>query len=281
MNTGTINRIAALLCVCTVAGTTACNIDARAIRASISPPGPISAGERPDAGGGVDMAIADAGEVDLVEFMAEHRTAYHQALWRLKDYYDAHGYAAKAGWAATELGDLRGVKQFRYLMDAEVASDVLRPAETIDEADLLYEKGLHLMRRGGHGVPLLFRRDRMVEAAEVFRELIERFPESDKIDDAAFYCGEIHKEYLPGQEAIAVKWYERAWSWNPEITHPARFQAAVVYDYRLHDRDRALELYHSAIKREADHASNVRFASRRIAELTGGASPAQAAPPRE
>ena len=91
---------------------------------------------------------------------------------------------------------------------------------------------------------------------------------SEKIDDAAFYCGEIHKEYLPGQELIAVKWYERAWEWNPDTTHPARFQAAVVYDYSLHDRDRALELYQHVVAHETNDKNNVRFASRRIRELT-------------
>jgi tetratricopeptide (TPR) repeat protein len=258
-----------------------CNVDGRAIRARISPSQPVSAGQRPRSEGGVDITIADAREVDLVEEMARHRLAYTQALRRLKQYYQVQGYATKAQWADTELRDFRSVKQFRYLMDAEVASDALRPEQEIPEANALYEKGLSLMRRGGHGIPLLFRRDRMVEAARVFRELIERFPNSDKIDDAAFYCGEIHKEYLPGQEAIAVKWYERAWTWNPETPHPARFQAAVVYDYRLHDRDRALELYQRVLKHEADHASNVRFATRRIAELTESRSgqPVTASPP--
>ena len=107
--------------------------------------------------------------------------------------------------------------------------------------------------------------------------IVEEYPTSDKIDDAAFYCGEIHKEYLPGQETLAVRWYERAWNWNPDTPFPARFQAAVVFDYRLHDRDRALELYHGVVEHETDHKSNVRFASRRIHELTAGNETASAA----
>ena len=122
---------------------------------------------------------------------------------------------------------------------------------------------------GGHGVPAVYRKDRMVEAAEVFRQMIEEYPNSDKIADAAFYCGEIHKDYLPGQELIAVNWYERAWTWQSETTHPARFQAAVVYDYRLQDRDRALELYQTVVRNPLADKSNVRFAARRIRELTG------------
>ena len=139
---------------------------------------------------------------------------------------------------------------------------------TIEEADALYKQGLDLMKKGGHGVPALFREEVMVEAAGVFRDLIKRFPTSDKIDDAAFMCGEIHKEYLPDQDLLAVKWYERAFQWDPDTPHPARFQAAVVYDIRLHDRDRALELYTHVINQETDIRSNVWYASQRIRELT-------------
>jgi len=253
------------LLVVTTAG---CNVDGRAVSAKFSQDDPRLASRRAS-GRGVDMSIVEGQEVDLVEAVAQHRGAYHEALMRLKRFYESRGYMTKVKWAETELRDLGLVKQFRYMMDAEVAAESLRPTETIAEADQLLEQGLDLMRRGGHGVPGLFRRDRMVEAAETFRTLIEQYPTSDKIDDAAFYCGEIHKEYLPGEETIAVKWYERCWTWNPETPHPARFQAAVVHDYRLHDRDKALELYRAAVQRESQHAGNTRFASSRISELTG------------
>jgi len=216
----------------------------------------------------VDIAVADSHEVDLVEQLVTHRLAYRSTLARLRKYYSEHGYSNKETWAAQEMKGLRSVQMFRYLMDAEIPQDQLRPAESIAEADALYEKGLALMKEGGHGIPVFYRQERMIEAARVFRDLIERYPQSDKIDDAAFMCGEIHKEYLPGQEQIAVEWYERAWTWNPHTPHAARFQAAVVYDYRLHDRDRALELYKAVVKDESDDRANLRFATRRISELT-------------
>lgn len=251
-----------------------CNVDKLRIRTR-SPEGPVDAqlmADRPEAiEEGVDIAIVARREIDIVEALVEHRTRYHQLLRELNEYYRAHGDATKLTWADFEMSGLRTVKAFRYLMDAEVASDTLRPADSIPEADELFAKGMDLMRRGGHGIPAVYRQDHMIEAAELFRNLIELYPSSDKIDDAAFYCGEIHKEYLPGQELIAVNWYERAWTWDPATPHAARFQAAVVYDYRLHDRDRALELYQEALKHEAGNSSNVRFATRRIHQLTGGA----------
>ena len=216
----------------------------------------------------VDIVVANAQEVDLVEAVVKHRLAYHRSLSQLHAYYDQHGFAHKESWAAFELKGLKSVKAFRYLLDAEVPEAALRPDTSIEEADTLYEEGLALMKKGGHGVPALYREDLMIQAARVFRDLIEKYPQSDKIDDAAFMCGEIHKEYLPNQELLAVKWYERAWTWDPATPHPARFQAAVVYDYRLHDRDRALELYHDVLRHETSKGSNVRFATRRIHELT-------------
>jgi len=216
----------------------------------------------------VDIALTEAREVDLAEEVAHHRAAYHQSLRELRDYYAARGYATKQSWAEFELKGLASVKPFRYVIDAEIPAESLRGTDAIPQADAMYEHGLQLMKKGGHGVPALYREELMVQAANVFRDLITRYPASDKIDDAAFQLGEIHKEYLKDQDALAVRWYERAWTWNPATPHPARFQAAVVYDYRLHDRDRALELYQAVTTSETQNAGNVHFASRRIHELT-------------
>lgn len=257
-----------------VAGASGCNVDgrwghARELRGAVSADGTIRS--HSGNGAGIDIAIADAREVDLVEELIAHRNDYDRSLRRLHAYYGARGYVRKADWAAFEIKGFRNIKQFRYLLDAEVASDSLRAAESIPEADSLFAQAQKLMRSGGHGVPALYREDRMVQAANTFRRLIEQHPSSDKIDDAAFFLGEIHKEYLPNQEEIAVTWYERAWTWNPRTQHPARFHAAVVYDYRLHDRDRALELYRRVTNNESASAANARSAERRIEELTGSA----------
>lgn len=213
------------------------------------------------------LHVVNDQEVDLVESVISNRNAYDQSLNRLQQFYASRGYAEKETWVRYEQDAFRNVKKFRYLMGSEVPSAALKPESSIPAADALYDRGRQLMRDGGHGVPILYREDLMVQASDVFRELIEKYPNSDKIDDAAFLLGEIHKEYLKEQESIAVTWYERAWTWDPNTPHPARFNAAVVYDYRLHNRDRALELYRAVTEVETDNRSNVRFANRRINEL--------------
>lgn len=248
-----------------------CNVDPIMPKAK-RPKGPVvSVSETTGARAPADTGLSVVGttEVDLVEAMVQHRAAYLHSLEDLRDFYRDHGYLTKEGWAEHELGGLKKVQTFRYVMDAEIPVKKLTPSNSVAEADAMYDQGLALMRKGGHGgLPALYREKPMIEAVGVFRELIEKYPSSDKIDDAAFWLGEIHKEYLKDQEQIAVQWYERAFTWDPATPHPARFQAAVVYDYRLHDRDRALELYRAVLTEETSHRTNVDFATRRIEQLT-------------
>ena len=232
------------------------------------PDGPVTSRERPEGVELPDIIVIDAKEVDLVEAVLTHRAEYYRSLKVLRDYYERHGYHAKRMWASDEVKGVERIKPYKYIVDAEIPMASLRPVDSIPEADALYTKGRELLMQGGHRIPALYREDLMIESLRTFTELITKYPTSDKIDDAAFYCGEITKEYLKDQEEIALRWYERAWTWDPKTPHPARFQAAVVYDYRLHDRARALELYQSVLKLEANNKSNAAFAMTRIHFLT-------------
>ena len=126
------------------------------------------------------------------------------------------------------------------------------------------------MKKGGHGVPVLFNQETMKLALAKFKELVDRYPTSDKIDDAAFFIGEIHKEYLEEKDnIIAVEWYKRAIQWTPNTPHPVRFQLAALYDGRLHEREEALYWYQQVLEHEPDlERSNTMWASNRIRQLT-------------
>ncbi len=245
-------------------------------RQKVSRP-PVTSFTNPDGVSVPDITITGAQEVDLVEQVLMYRASYHRSLSVLRDYYRDSGHDAKRTWAEAELSDLSKVKPYRYILADEVPPGRLEPQDSIAEADALYEIGVSLMKEGGHNVPFLYRDKKMRKALAAFREVIERFPTSDKIDDAAFYCGEIHKEYFDGEAPLAVRWYERAFLWDPETPHPARFQAATVYDLRLHDRDRALELYRGVLEFESENAANVNIAVRRIGELTSDDAPPRSA----
>jgi len=216
------------------------------------------------------MSLAEKGEVDLVEQLLYHRTMYAQSLRHLQDFYKKRGHAEKHKWSSNELADALSVRPYHYLLDSELPRLDLRPSKSIKAADQMYAKALKMITFAGHGTPALYNRDKMGEALRMFKQLIREYPRSDKIDDAAFYCGELHKEYFQGEDAIATQWYKLSWTWDPATPHPARFQAAVVYDYRMHDREGALELYRAAIAAEPQWRSNLVWANERVRSLTAG-----------
>jgi len=232
----------------------------------------------PSATVGEPVNIVDTTEVDLVERMAYHRQNYIQHLRALVTYYTDNAFPDKARWAQRELDSALKVHMYYYVADADVPDEALRPAESIAEADELFADGRNYMKQGGHGVPMIHNKETMRLALAKFKQLVREYPRSDKIDDAAFYIGEISKEYFDDNRA-AVQWYQRAWTWDPQTPHAARFQAAVVYDFRLHHRARALELYQQVLEHETFNKSNVRFASARIKELTDETSPRAPEPP--
>ena len=92
--------------------------------------------------------VAGANEVDLVESLAQSRQNYHQYLRALINYYNAEGFRHKAVWAQRELADLRMVKTYRYLVEAEIPGADLRPKDSIPAADILYEDAYNYAKQG-------------------------------------------------------------------------------------------------------------------------------------
>ena len=262
-------RIALTAGLLLVVGATGCKTDALVNPRRETAEGPITSLESPAGITLPAIAIADRTEVDLVEEMILHRAMYARYLRALATFYSEHGNEPKAIWARNELSDLQHVKPYRYITDAEVPVATLKPTESIAEADKLYEEGLALMKKGGHGVPVFYNQETMKLALAKFKELVDRYPTSDKIDDGAFYIAEIHKEYFEEKDnEVALMWYQRALDWNPNTPHPVRFQMAVLLDYRMHEREKALGMYQQVLEKEQFNKSNVEWSNARIRQLT-------------
>lgn len=221
-----------------------------------------------------DIDVAGAREVDLVEQLTMHRKMYNRLLRILIRHLAEKQDYENLKCAERENLELTYVKPYQYLMDATIPIASLHPQESIADADKLYDEGWALMKKGGHGVPAFYNRRYMVQALNKFHTLITEYPTSDKIAEAAYWCGYVHKEYFydvaqnEDDNEIAVQYFQRAYTWKPDIRLQARFEAAAVYDYRLHDRERALRLYRDVIEHETFVKSNVEFANKRISELT-------------
>jgi len=103
-------------------------------------------------------------------------------------------------------------------------------------------------------------------AKDKFDALITNYPESDKIDDAAYRAGRIYDHF--GDYRIAALYYQRTFQWNEKTRYPARSRAAYVMDKRLNEKEKALTFYQLAYKYEKHFPNNVEYARTRILELT-------------
>ena len=215
-------------------------------------------------------SLTDADEHLLVEYVIQARKEYIKAVRDLAGFYGTSApNAYKQKRVINILERFDPVRTYRYFLEAELPPAGLKPVEVVPQADQLYAKALEL-HEGGKGLLRTFLTtdyDKQRQALRIFLDLVRRYPRSTKISLSAFYIGEIYKEYF-NENIRAVAWYERACQWDPNITRPARFQAAVVQDLRLFNRAKAIELYRQVIIHEQFNASNVRFAHDRIRELT-------------
>lgn len=273
--TRTIKIVAAIACAVLLwTGLTGCTTDEIAGPKRTEPVGPVTSMENPAGIQLPNIPVADRSEVDLVEEMLLHRAMYARLLRVLAIYYSEHGYENKANWARSELNDLRRVKPYRYVLDAETPTVPLAPRESISEADKLYDDAYKLLVKGGHHMPIFYNRATINEALARLKELVDRYPTSDKVASAAYYIGEIHKEYNQEHDnLIAIEWYQKAIAWDPNLNHPAWSHIAHVYDFRLHEREKALEWYQKVLENEKDKtghqfAGNISFANERIKQLT-------------
>jgi tetratricopeptide (TPR) repeat protein len=205
-------------------------------------------------------------EPDMIEQLIQIRTSYQSILDEMKQNFAASGQKKEAEWAAQEREDLKRVRFYPYLVVVDIQDTDLSPQDSIVEADHMYEKARKL-HEGAKFLPFMNNKRQLKEALDLYVQIIKQYPTSDKIDDAAFYAGEISKEYF-NDDVQAVKYYEMAIKWDPKTPHPARFQAAVIYDFRMHNRSKAMSLYQEVLQKEPDiDVTNYRFAARRLSEL--------------
>ena len=213
-------------------------------------------------------SVVGSDERLLVEYLLQARGEYLGTLEQLERLYENRGNTYRAKLMANVRARHDPVRIYTYYLDAEIPPQRLRPTEVIPQADALFERARKLLI-DGKGLLHTFvttNYDKERKALLLFRELVEKYPASTKIALSAYYIADIYKEYF-NEDIRAVRWYERAWQWDPNITEPARFQAATVYDLRLHNPRKAIELYRTVIEFEQFNQFNARFAEQRICEL--------------
>lgn len=248
------------------------------------------------------LAAMEHGSDGSLARTTQARTDYLGQLHRLEKVYLERGDMARSNWARNQRKETEAatsprpvpgkpaempswsqqrkrveeITVYPYGSDQppEYAADV-QPIRSEAGADRLYadaEKLVMSFRMVPLAGALDVNKDKARQAIRFLRELLVKHPQSDKVDDAAFWIGECYKEYLREEDTdnkLALLYYRWALELDPQTPHPARFQSAVVYDFRLHDRKSALAMYHRVLKeQEAGHYTNARFAAERIRQLT-------------
>ncbi|MFW5841490.1 MAG: hypothetical protein ACOCZE_12985, partial [Planctomycetota bacterium] len=206
-------------------------------------------------------SMVDRDQRILVENLVESRGQWLAAQQDLAAFYKQSGQSEKLAKLNEIRQAFRDVYTYMYFLDAEIPGPGLRPTVVHAEAEDLYAEAMAL--KDG----LLAGRADKAKALSKLLRLVEKYPDSTKIALAAYHIAEIYKDEFD-ENIRAVNWYQRAWQWDPEIDQPARFQAALVYDLRLHNVPKAIETYRLARKYDPYRLGNDDFARARVAELT-------------
>ena len=198
---------------------------------------------------------AEVDEIGLIEEIYGNRQAYQLGLESLVAYYRQTNNNTKLNWAQNELKSLNTMLQYNYIVPI-----VMFPPEgansSIPDADLLFEDADILYNQSKIG-NLIINTNLALQALRKFEDVIRRYPESDKVDDAAYRAGMISEHF--NEYTIAFEFYKGAYELNPDIREPARFKAARILDKQLQRKAEALQLYLEAIETEGRYSQNLEW----------------------
>lgn len=206
-----------------------------------------------------------AGEVELVESVIKSRKDYWVALDKLRQHYVTTHDIEKAKWVEEELKSYHRMMKYSYRLDVkDVPPPTLQPKQNITEANNLFRRAVDFKNKGS-GDEFL---DNQRRAEILFQAILEKYPESDKIGEAAYHLGDIYEHYKPkSQYERAAAYYERSFQWNKASATDARLRAAKLYDHELKMLDKAKELYKGVMNHDTNPA-RVEEAERRLSELS-------------
>jgi len=202
-------------------------------------------------------------DLDKVERVLAARREYQIALEQLRMHYMQVGDYLRAKWAEDELIQFHRILKQPYRLELDVPPPSLKAAYNIPEANDLYKRAMAYKDKGWGGNDYI---DNQRRAELLFQQILTNYPQSDKIDDAAYQLGDIYESKPYRQYQRAAQYYERCFQWNPNTQFEARLRAARIYDHQLQERTRALELYRDIITHETE-PKRIEEAEKRVREL--------------
>ena len=174
-------------------------------------------------------------ELQFADKVQKSRQTYQADLENLVNYYAQSGQYLKLRHAREELNYFVTFSPIDYVRKIDPPRRAAKGTEYIEEAEILYQDGIMYKE-----YPDLFdKKKRLFMAVARFDRLLTKYPQSERVDDAAFMLGEIRGGYYFKEWDVALDLYEKCVEWNADTPHPARFRAAEIYLKKMRDYDRA------------------------------------------
>ena len=185
-----------------------------------------------------------AREGQIANTIQTSRENYKNALDELIQLYLSIGNQSRLEQARKELKALNKVPQLRYLTASEETTKIT-PSKNIEDANMLYQDGMAYKK---YSLNIFEKKTNLSRSAARFRRILNKYPESDKADDAAFeLAGILEKSSFNNYEEAAF-YYVKCHELNPNTEMPALYEAGRVYDEKLHDYVAAIKNYEMALK---------------------------------
>jgi TolA-binding protein len=202
-------------------------------------------------------------DIEMVERLLAARREYQLTLEALRAYYISSNDLERARWAEDELIQFHRIPKQAYRLELDVPPPTLQPAYNIPQANDLYRRAMGFKDKGW-GTDYT---DNQRRAELLLQEMLSNYPQSNKIDDAAYQLGDIYESKAYKQYNRAALYFERCFQWNPKTHFDARLRAARLYERTLTERAHALEIYKEVTAHETDPA-RMEEAQRKIQELS-------------
>jgi hypothetical protein len=203
-------------------------------------------------------------DLELVQKLLTVRRDYQTTLEQLRVLYLQAGDIERSKWAEEELRQYHRIPKQAFRLELDVPPPTLTNLVNVPEANQLYVRAIGYKDKGW-GTDFV---DNQRRAEILFQELLTKYPQSNKIGDAAYQLGDIYEKPPYKMYRRSAVYFERCFQWNPNTTYDARLRAARLYDTKQLDRGRAIELYREITTHSTDPRV-IGEAERRLKELHG------------
>jgi len=208
-------------------------------------------------------------DAELVERLIAARKEYQQTLVALYEHYARSGDRERAKWVEEELKAFHLAWKPSYRLDIlDVPPAGLEAKVNVKEANDLYKLAMEYKDKG-FGTDFILNQKR---AELLLQEILQKYPNSDKIADVAYELGDLYEGKAFRQPDRSAAYFERAYQWRKGTRTDALMRAARLYDKSLNERTKAIDLYRLEIAQDTDQA-RIKEAEKRLAELTGRKGP--------